>query len=463
MNVENLDQFHNHHVTVDRIRKARKLATTLCQLCLKTNKRCWVKTRSRKCAECAEVKKTINECDVNATIFIKSTTNLAIVHFDWFCDWWNQLMQNQHRHHFLQLSTKDSSHSRIWWARRWMKYAESLNIAMLYRMSIHHFLHFSTLNDNERLSFVLFFLWFFSLNELLISLIDLILMILSHQSLNNFDVAIILLRIKATYVCNLARSFQSFFHFSVRSLSVRSFFVRSFFLCSFVLVRSLFAHSFCCLVSFCLFVARFKIKSKEDNKNVRLIRIKINNIHWCHVFKTYFVWNDKTSLFFAIVYFRKFKLFFRVNSTRIAKSRRDLSVIWSNSRSFDIRARIKKLALRNNKNESMSFKTNFCLFLLREVRRFFIIRVMINVNKIFSLSKNVFASKDKKAISLKNRSISFFWMTSSFRWDVKLSWIVSTFRRVVNFLATCLFFFFSFAIIATTTTSFINFLSYLFN
>jgi hypothetical protein len=33
----------------------------------------------------------------------------------------------------------------------------------------------------------------------------------------------------------------------------------------------------------------------------------------------------------------------------------------------------------------------------------------------------------------------------------------------VNFLATCLFFFFSFAIIATTTTSFINFLSYLFN
>jgi hypothetical protein len=38
-----------------------------------------------------------------------------------------------------------------------------------------------------------------------------------------------------------------------------------------------------------LFVARFKIKSKEDNKNVCLIRIKINNIHWCHVFKIYFV------------------------------------------------------------------------------------------------------------------------------------------------------------------------------
>jgi hypothetical protein len=30
-----------------------------------------MKIRSRKCAECAEMKKTINECDVNATIFIK--------------------------------------------------------------------------------------------------------------------------------------------------------------------------------------------------------------------------------------------------------------------------------------------------------------------------------------------------------------------------------------------------------
>ncbi len=78
------------------------------------------------------------------------------------------------------------------------------------------------------------------------------------------------------------------------------------------------------------------------------------------------------------------------------------------------RTRIKRLALRNNKDESMSFKTNFCLFLLRKIRRFFIIRVMINVNKIFSLSKNVFASKNKEAISFKNRSISFFWMTSSF-------------------------------------------------
>jgi hypothetical protein len=135
-----------------------------------------------------------------------------------------------------------------------MKYAESLNIAELYRMSIHHFLHFSTLNDNEKLSFVLFFLLFFSLNELLINLINLILMILFHQSLNNLDVVIILLRIKIAYACNLVRSFQSFFHFFVRSFSVRSFFVRSFFLCSFVLVRSLFAHSFCCLLS--LFVCR---------------------------------------------------------------------------------------------------------------------------------------------------------------------------------------------------------------
>jgi hypothetical protein len=158
-----------------------------------------------------------------------------------------------------------------------MKYAESLNIAILCRMSIHHFLHFSTLNDNEKLSFVFFL--FFSLNELLINLIDLILMILSHQSLNNFDVVIILLRIKTAYVCNLVRLSQSFFHFFVRSFSVRSFFVRSFFFCSFVFARFLFAHFFCCLVFLCLFVAKFKIKSKEDNKNVRLIQIKINNIH----------------------------------------------------------------------------------------------------------------------------------------------------------------------------------------
>ncbi len=112
-------------------------------------------------------------------------------------------------------------------------------------------------------------------------------MILSHQSLNNFDVAIILLRIKAAYVCtviSLVRFNRSFiflfFHFSVRSFSVRSFFF-----CSLVLARFLFAYVF----SFCLFVARFKIKSKEDSKNVCLIRIKINSIHWYHVFKIYFV------------------------------------------------------------------------------------------------------------------------------------------------------------------------------
>jgi hypothetical protein len=238
-----------------------------------------------------------------------------------------------------------------------------------------------------------------------------------------------------TFVISFARFNCSFILLFVRSLFARSLFVLSFslVLCSlnFLLFRFL-----------CLFVARFKIKSKENNKNVRLIRIKINNIHWCHVFKTYFVWNDKTSLFFAIVYFKRFRLFFRINSTRIAKSRRDLFVIWSNSRFCDIRTRIKELALRNNKNESMFFKTNSCFFLLRKVRRFFIIRVMINVNKILSLSKNVFASKDKKTISFKNRSISFSWMTSSFRWNVKLFWIVSTFRQIVNFFVTCLFFFF---------------------
>ncbi len=104
-------------------------------------------------------------------------------------------------------------------------------------------------------------------------------MILFHQSLNNLDVVIILFCIKTTYVCNLLRSFQSFFHFFVRSFFVRSLFVRSFFLCFFVLVRFLFAHFFCCLAFFFLFVARFKIKSKKNNKNVRLIRIKINSIH----------------------------------------------------------------------------------------------------------------------------------------------------------------------------------------
>ncbi len=75
-------------------------------------------------------------------------------------------------------------------------------------------------------------------------------MILFHQLLNNLNVVIILLRIKIAYVCNLVRSFQSFFHFFVRSLFVRSLFVRSFFLCFFVLVRFLFVHFFCCLVLF---------------------------------------------------------------------------------------------------------------------------------------------------------------------------------------------------------------------
>jgi hypothetical protein len=104
-------------------------------------------------------------------------------------------------------------------------------------------------------------------------------MILSHQSLNNLDVVTILLRTKVAYACNFVRSSQSFFHFFVRSLFVRSLFVRSFFLCFFVLARFLFVYFFCCFAFFSLFIARFKIKSKKNNKNVRLIRIKINNIH----------------------------------------------------------------------------------------------------------------------------------------------------------------------------------------
>jgi hypothetical protein len=126
------------------------------------------------------------------------------------------------------------------------------------------------------------------------------------------------------------------------------------------------------------------------------------------------LWNDRTSLFFAIIYFRKFRLFFRINSTRIAKSRRDLFVIRLISRFCYIKSRMKRLALRNRKNESIFFKTNSCFF-FRKMRRFFIIRVMINVCKILSLSKNVFASNDKQTISFKKcLSISFFWMTSSF-------------------------------------------------
>ncbi len=120
------------------------------------------------------------------------------------------------------------------------------------------------------------------------------------------------------------------------------------------------------------------------------------------------LFRDKTNLFFAIAYLKRFRLFFRVNSARIAKSRRDLLVIRLISRFCDIKSRMKKLALRNRKNESISFKTNSCFF-FREVRRFFIIRVMINVFKILSLSKNVFASNDKQTISFKKSlSISFF-------------------------------------------------------
>jgi hypothetical protein len=125
------------------------------------------------------------------------------------------------------------------------------------------------------------------------------------------------------------------------------------------------------------------------------------------------LFRDKTNLFFVIAYLRRFKLFFRINSTRIAKSRRDLFVTRLISRFCDIKSRMKRLALRDHKDESIFFKTNF--FFFREMRRFFIIRVMINVFKILSLSKNVFASNDKQTISFKkNLSISFFWMTSSF-------------------------------------------------
>jgi hypothetical protein len=101
------------------------------------------------------------------------------------------------------------------------------------------------------------------LNELLINLIDLILMILSHQSLNNLDVVIILLCIKVAYACKLARSSQSFSHSFVRSLSVRSFFFRSFSVFSFSLV----------LYSLTLFLLfRFSVCLSQDS---RLNRKKI--------------------------------------------------------------------------------------------------------------------------------------------------------------------------------------------
>jgi hypothetical protein len=130
-------------------------------------------------------------------------------------------------------------------------------------------------------------------------------MILSHESLNNLDVVIILLRIKTAYVCKLVRSSQSFFHFFVRSFSVRSFFVRSFFLCSFVLARSLFVHSLSVVSSLCLFVARFKIKSKKDNKNVYLIQIKINNILLMSCFQNLFRMKWQNEFVFRNCLFKK--------------------------------------------------------------------------------------------------------------------------------------------------------------
>jgi hypothetical protein len=129
-----------------------------------------------------------------------------------------------------------------------------------------------------------------------------------------------------TFVISFVCFNRFFILLFVRFLFVRFLFARSFSVLSFLFVFYSFI-LFLLFRFFCLFVAKFKIKLKENNKNARLIRIKINNIHWCHVFKTYFVWNNKTSLFFAIIYFRKFKLFFRINSTRIAKSRCDLFVI----------------------------------------------------------------------------------------------------------------------------------------
>jgi hypothetical protein len=118
-------------------------------------------------------------------------------------------------------------------------------------------------------------------------------------------------------------------------------------------------------------------------------QIETMNFYLCHVFKTYFVWNDKTSLFFAIIYFKKFRLFFRVNSTRIAKSRRDLLVTRLIFGSCDIKSRMKKLALRDRKDESILFKTNSCFFLW-EMRRYFIIRMMINICKILFIEKRFY-------------------------------------------------------------------------
>jgi hypothetical protein len=117
----------------------------------------------------------------------------------------------------------------------------------------------------------LFFLLFFSLNELLINLIDLILMILSHQLLNNLDVVIILLRTKTAYVCNLARSSQSFSHFFFRSFSVLSLLCSLVFclftLCSFVL--SLFFRSRCSFFFYCfVFFVCLSQNSRLNRKKI---------------------------------------------------------------------------------------------------------------------------------------------------------------------------------------------------
>jgi hypothetical protein len=91
-----------------------------------------------------------------------------------------------------------------------------------------------------------------------------------------------------TFVISFVRFNRFFTLLFARSLFARFLFARSFSVLSFSL--ALCSLIFSLLSRFlCLFVARFKIKSKENNKNVCLTRIKINNIHWCHVFKIYFV------------------------------------------------------------------------------------------------------------------------------------------------------------------------------
>jgi hypothetical protein len=86
-----------------------------------------------------------------------------------------------------------------------------------------------------------------------------------------------------TFVISLARFNRSLILLFIRSLFARFLFARFLFARSFSVLS--FSLALCSLIFFvissffCLFVARFKIKSKEDNKNVRLTRIKINSIH----------------------------------------------------------------------------------------------------------------------------------------------------------------------------------------